>query len=165
MEEYYLEFEETFEDILSIPQTPNQIKLILNQCPTLFWGASDLHSLLNKNYPICKERYKKWYESKEKWEVGQGQLVKVLPNLWVLNFLWDMDTSSNDKLDKTLIPKIFSMLDKDKNITVHYLEDVVIRDMIRIEDRLQIGFLSYLAEDLSVPPTIKAKVYSHILPF
>jgi hypothetical protein len=151
-----LTINDTFDDILGLPLN-GQTKLVLNPCPTIPSWNKDLHKVLSKKYPVCEERYRKWYESKQNWSVGNAQLVKVHSHFWVLNFLWDLGNESNDLLDSILMPKIMKHLQDNPGMSVHYLDNLQMSDFIKIEERFEKAFFHF--QDLSFTLT------AHYLPF
>jgi O-acetyl-ADP-ribose deacetylase (regulator of RNase III) len=67
-------------------------KLIVHVCNDIGgWGRGFVVAL-SQQWPQPEREYRKWYESKEKFSLGEVQFVQVERDIWVANMIGQRDT-------------------------------------------------------------------------
>jgi hypothetical protein len=116
------------QEVLSKPLS-NKINLVLNPCNCSgIWNIPFQKDLSQYN-PLPEQRYRDWFLKNEKWQVGNGQLVKLPDNVWVLNFLISSDQDSKEKL-QVLYPKITKLLQDNPGMYVSYAYQPPFSDLV-----------------------------------
>lgn len=81
---------------------------------------------ISKRWKLPELEYQKWYESKEKFELGEVQFVRVEDDIWVGNMIGQRDIKINSKgippiryeAVKACLRKVGAFAEKE-NVTVH----------------------------------------------